>query len=188
MILFFFSFSSVCSDKVDVESEVPIEINGHCNNEKFGSNFTPPLSTDHLSSCISIDDHQSQSSSSATFSLPALRSAFSHLKVFGPTNSDQLQTRSMNIRASHVHDENDDGNMGNVMDTDASASLDLCCNMNGSYSCKFAIDPLWPLCMYELRGKCNNNECTWQHFRDYSCENNMNTTCNSSGMEFVRKV
>ncbi|XP_019192840.1 PREDICTED: uncharacterized protein LOC109187173 isoform X3 [Ipomoea nil] len=170
----------VFSDKADVESDVLIEINGHCNNEKFGSNFTPPLSTDHLGSCISIDDHQSQSSSSATFSLPALRSAFSHLKVLGPTNSDQLQTRSMNIQASHVHDENDDGNMGNIMDTYASASMDLRCNVNGSYFCKFAIDPLWPLCMYELRGKCNNNECTWQHFRDYSCENNVNTTCNSS--------
>lgn len=37
-----------------------------------------------------------------------------------------------------------------------------------SYTCKSAIDPFWPLCMYELRGRCNNDECPWQHAKDYS--------------------
>ncbi|CAO2826143.1 unnamed protein product [Amaranthus hypochondriacus] len=37
-----------------------------------------------------------------------------------------------------------------------------------SYTCKSVIDPLWPLCMYELRGRCNNDECPWQHTKDYS--------------------
>ncbi|XP_010260107.1 PREDICTED: uncharacterized protein LOC104599318 isoform X2 [Nelumbo nucifera] len=41
----------------------------------------------------------------------------------------------------------------------------------GSYTCDLSIDPLWPLCMFELRGKCNNEECSWQHFRDYSQRN-----------------
>lgn len=43
----------------------------------------------------------------------------------------------------------------------------------GSYTCNLAVDPFWPLCMYELRGKCNNEECVWQHVKDYT-NNNMN--------------
>ncbi|XP_038890115.1 uncharacterized protein LOC120079791 isoform X3 [Benincasa hispida] len=42
---------------------------------------------------------------------------------------------------------------------------------DGSYIDDLAIDPLWPLCMYELRGKCNNDECPWQHVKDYSLAN-----------------
>ncbi|CAB4301122.1 unnamed protein product [Prunus armeniaca] len=41
----------------------------------------------------------------------------------------------------------------------------------GTYSTGPAIDPFWPLCMYELRGKCNNDECPWQHVKDYSNTN-----------------
>lgn len=42
-----------------------------------------------------------------------------------------------------------------------------------SFTCKSAINPLWPLCMYELRGRCNNDECPWQHTEDYSDGNGM---------------
>ncbi|ERN07716.1 uncharacterized protein LOC18435951 [Amborella trichopoda] len=31
----------------------------------------------------------------------------------------------------------------------------------------YAIDPFWPFCKFELRGKCNDDECPWQHARDY---------------------
>ncbi|GAY45243.1 hypothetical protein CUMW_088050 [Citrus unshiu] len=41
----------------------------------------------------------------------------------------------------------------------------------GSYTCNLAIDPLWPLCMYELRGKCNNDECPWQHVKYFADRN-----------------
>lgn len=30
------------------------------------------------------------------------------------------------------------------------------------------VDPFWPLCMFELRGKCNSYQCPWQHIRDSS--------------------
>lgn len=42
---------------------------------------------------------------------------------------------------------------------------------DGSYIDDLAIDSSWPLCMYELRGKCNNDECPWQHVKDYSFAN-----------------
>ncbi|KAF6163576.1 hypothetical protein GIB67_022141 [Kingdonia uniflora] len=37
----------------------------------------------------------------------------------------------------------------------------------GCYACYDSIDPLWPVCMFELRGKCNDDECLLQHIKDY---------------------
>lgn len=34
--------------------------------------------------------------------------------------------------------------------------------------CDILIDPFWPFCMFELRGKCNNDECPWQHVKQSS--------------------
>ncbi|ONK76961.1 uncharacterized protein A4U43_C02F1690 [Asparagus officinalis] len=33
------------------------------------------------------------------------------------------------------------------------------------------IDPFWPFCMFELRGKCNNEECLWQHIKHHTHRN-----------------
>ncbi|KAK9169896.1 hypothetical protein Syun_002036 [Stephania yunnanensis] len=41
----------------------------------------------------------------------------------------------------------------------------------GSYTCDLSVDPFWPLCMFEVRGKCNDEECQWQHVKDYSERN-----------------
>lgn len=30
------------------------------------------------------------------------------------------------------------------------------------------INPFWPLCNFEHRGKCNNEDCPWQHAKDYN--------------------
>ncbi|KAL5710951.1 hypothetical protein ACHQM5_021454 [Ranunculus cassubicifolius] len=38
----------------------------------------------------------------------------------------------------------------------------------GCYACNYSIDPLWPVCMFELRGKCNDEECVWQHMKNDS--------------------
>ncbi|XP_078429149.1 zinc finger C3H1 domain protein isoform X2 [Wolffia australiana] len=35
----------------------------------------------------------------------------------------------------------------------------------GPGNVEFSLDPYWPLCMFELRGKCNDDECQWQHFK-----------------------
>uniref|UniRef100_A0A7N0V6L9 Putative zinc-finger domain-containing protein n=2 Tax=Kalanchoe fedtschenkoi TaxID=63787 RepID=A0A7N0V6L9_KALFE len=40
-----------------------------------------------------------------------------------------------------------------------------------SYSCNLDADPFWPLCMYELRGKCNDEQCRWQHIKVHSNKN-----------------
>lgn len=36
------------------------------------------------------------------------------------------------------------------------------------YTSNLKMDPFRPLCMYELRGRCNNDECSWQHFKDFA--------------------
>ncbi|XP_072975069.1 uncharacterized protein [Typha angustifolia] len=33
----------------------------------------------------------------------------------------------------------------------------------GSDTMDLVIDPFWPFCIFELRGKCNDEECPWQH-------------------------
>ncbi|KAM0881044.1 hypothetical protein ACQ4PT_033178 [Festuca glaucescens] len=30
------------------------------------------------------------------------------------------------------------------------------------------IDPFWPFCVFELRGKCNDEECQWQHVENHA--------------------
>lgn len=35
----------------------------------------------------------------------------------------------------------------------------------GIYESSVEIDPFWPLCMFEFRGKCNDEECPWQHMK-----------------------
>jgi len=55
----------------------------------------------------------------------------------------------------------------------------------GTFTHNVAVDPFWPLCMYELRGKCNNDECPWQHVRDFSDQNvhpNQHDDSDSAGM------
>uniref|UniRef100_A0A0D9Y0H7 Putative zinc-finger domain-containing protein n=1 Tax=Leersia perrieri TaxID=77586 RepID=A0A0D9Y0H7_9ORYZ len=37
------------------------------------------------------------------------------------------------------------------------------------------IDPFWPFCMYELRGKCNDEECPWQHVEHHSWRKSKHT-------------
>ncbi|KAJ8433741.1 hypothetical protein Cgig2_019809 [Carnegiea gigantea] len=52
-----------------------------------------------------------------------------------------------------------------------------------SYAFKGVIDPFRPLCMHELRGRCNNDECPWQHLRDKSSRNvNEHDSCDDGAI------
>ncbi|XP_062202673.1 uncharacterized protein LOC133905004 isoform X2 [Phragmites australis] len=37
------------------------------------------------------------------------------------------------------------------------------------------IDPFWPFCMFELRGKCNDEECQWQHAEHHAWRKSKHT-------------
>uniref|UniRef100_A0A0E0RIV3 Putative zinc-finger domain-containing protein n=1 Tax=Oryza rufipogon TaxID=4529 RepID=A0A0E0RIV3_ORYRU len=38
-----------------------------------------------------------------------------------------------------------------------------------------AVDPFWPFCMFELRGKCNDEECPWQHVEHHAWRKSKHT-------------
>lgn len=118
---------------------------------------------------------ENHSTLSILFSPPSvLRSAFGPLK-------SALDIALSNQRANQEnHRRNVDVDVGACVKSNEIQDCDLISKSNlgsikgyfereiGSYTCNLAVDLFWPLCMYELRGKCNNDECPWQHVKDFS--------------------
>lgn len=120
------------------------------------------------------------------------RSAFSFLKQMSLFNSKQLLNENQWI---HFNDGENEKNTclrsNRVQYSNMSAMSTPVTGWNllseeSSYSCSPEVDPFWPLCMYELRGKCNNDECPWQHVRDYN-DGNRNSEYDDTGMEVFVK-
>lgn len=142
-------------------SELPLQIKANCYVEKssnFGSTSTAlPLDNKYLVEVL----------------YPVLKSAFVHMKAVDVVSSVHLHTESnstdpyTNVKNSsddsHYEIESISSNSTPREETSVDSFKDV-----GFYSCNHDIDPLWPLCMYELRGKCNDDECPWQHVRDHS--------------------
>nr|XP_043614726.1 uncharacterized protein LOC122586803 [Erigeron canadensis] len=114
---------------------------------------------------------------------PILRSGFGHVKFadimrFMPSETGDVYADKRVV----------DGVCG-VQPTDlvsgskAFSLLDMHVTEVGSYSCNLAINPFWPLCMFELRGKCNDDECDMQHIRDYSSKS---IDCNRNDNRITR--
>ncbi|KAJ8562720.1 hypothetical protein K7X08_031172 [Anisodus acutangulus] len=161
-------------DMMSTMFKMPAEVDHQCNNEKFGSNFASPSSYICLDSCINTGDDKSLFASLVTFSYPILKSAILDLKVSDSMDLLKLQIRNSIKQTSHDQGEDNFGSsaipsISSSVSAEA-ASVDLIGSKSGSYSCDVAIDPLWPLCIFELRGKCNNPECSAQHVRDYSSD------------------
>ncbi|XP_039051686.1 uncharacterized protein LOC120193179 isoform X2 [Hibiscus syriacus] len=104
--------------------------------------------------------------SSSIFSPSILRSAIGHLKALSPI-SRQREDHVYGEEAAYVNiDEIKQSSQ--ITNSLEEAIRDLSGKRMGSYMCDIAIDPSWPLCMYELRGKCNNDECPFQHVKELS--------------------
>lgn len=120
---------------------------------------------------------------------PTMRSAFIHLKSTEPVATLQSETTSSDILSPDI---NDKGGVKDICpenqtvmlseDMPEMATLSLFNEKSGYYSRNLAIDPLWPLCMFELRGKCNNDECSWQHVKDYNSDSMQRDTVDDIGM------
>ncbi|XP_034704624.1 uncharacterized protein LOC117928737 [Vitis riparia] len=158
-------------------SEIPVEIDHQCY-EKFSGNNEFQPTDDPKDKFSKREVHQS--TTSVTFSPPfVLRSAFGHMKVTSLISSLGLHTRDQQNGIDNAYNEEDVSVRSNKILPSvwtASSTLDTVRDgfgEAGSYTCNLAVDPFWPLCMYELRGKCNNEECVWQHVKDYT-NNNMN--------------
>ncbi|KAI7745738.1 hypothetical protein M8C21_017546 [Ambrosia artemisiifolia] len=108
------------------------------------------------------------------FAEPVLKSAFSHVKFTAMVSSMQSHTENTQIHTDDIIGEKEVVNgVSGAQPTDSASNslLDLYVGEVGSYSNNLPINPFWPLCMFELRGKCNDDECRWQHVRDYSSKN-----------------
>ncbi|KAF2318715.1 hypothetical protein GH714_010255 [Hevea brasiliensis] len=93
-----------------------------------------------------------------------------NLEGLQSTKNQQGDTSDYNSEAGGCIDSGDIQN--SVLIANSAESFGNICEKGiGSFTSALAGDPFWPLCMYELRGKCNNEQCPWQHFRDFSSEN-----------------
>lgn len=149
-----------------------MQINKKIYVDKFCSNSASFSVVDPLVSCAVR---------SASFLCPTLRSAFGHLKISNAIRDHQIHT-------SDIYDEESNGLNPNEIESIITSSnstkealMDICVSEGGSYTSNLAVDPFWPLCMYELRGKCNNDNCSWQHVRDFSSRNLNHENSHSGG-------
>lgn len=142
-----------------------MQIEANCYAEKLSSNFGS-------TSAVPLDN---KFVIEALY--PVLKSAFVHMKVVDVVSFVHSHTEH-NITGPHTNDKNssDDSHyeiesVGSSSTPREETSVDTCFKEVGFYSCNSDIDPLWPLCMFELRGKCNDDECPWQHVRYHSRRN-----------------
>lgn len=148
--------------------EAPLEIRKQSQTEKFS---LKSHSTADVQDCgLSITQVGLPASMLSSPPL-ILRSAFGHLKVALPNSLVKLRTRNNQSQDNNIY--NEEGacvNFDEIQRSNATANTieDLSGREFGSYTCSPIVDPFWPLCMYELRGKCNNDECPWQHVKDYT--------------------
>lgn len=95
-----------------------------------------------------------------------LRTAFGYMKVICSKSYIEPQARSQQ-RPTCINPENIRSSSA-MVEPPEETLVELSGREVGSYSTGPAVDPFWPLCLYELRGKCNNDDCPWQHVRDYN--------------------
>ncbi|KAL6126603.1 hypothetical protein ACLB2K_074650 [Fragaria x ananassa] len=102
-------------------------------------------------------------------------SAFGYMKVIHPNNVMEHQHRSQqsgtcdtNIEEGACVNSGKAQFSSTMVDATKKTLVKSCEREDASYTTGPAVDPFWPLCLYELRGKCNNDECAWQHVKDYS--------------------
>ncbi|XWS74994.1 hypothetical protein CRYUN_Cryun01aG0047000 [Craigia yunnanensis] len=98
-----------------------------------------------------------------------LRSAIGLLKVMSPVTR-QRENHFYSEEGAYVNFDEIEWS-GHIANSLEEAVRGLSGKEMGSYMCTIAVDPFWPLCMFELRGKCNNDECPFQHVKDFSNRN-----------------
>nr|XP_027188819.1 uncharacterized protein LOC101514217 isoform X2 [Cicer arietinum] len=120
--------------------------------------------------------------------LPVIfRSAFSELREMSTFSSDHLPNQNKS-----THDNDDQSQNATCLSSDEakknmsaismSVTVGNSLSEEGTYGWSPEVDPFWPLCMYELRGKCNNDECPWQHAKDYA-DGNINQQTDSNNAD-----
>uniref|UniRef100_A0A9I9DWU1 Putative zinc-finger domain-containing protein n=1 Tax=Cucumis melo TaxID=3656 RepID=A0A9I9DWU1_CUCME len=150
--------------------KTPDEIHGPYHFENLPSE-TPDLTDSDDNEPFSREG----SCSKTTFSFTPLtmNSVLQHMKVISSVSIEVLLTRTLNLGFPEDGDslEVDRIHWRKFIENSVLEIVRPMLQSDGSYTDDLAIDPSWPLCMYELRGKCNNDECPWQHMKDFSFAN-----------------
>lgn len=154
---------SICLDSVETQSQHNIGGNYLNSNYSVGSGDQGDMP---------CQGHYS--TNTLNISPLIFRSAFSQLREMLPFNSTQFQSKNKFIHSNDGEKENatcltsDETKWSNMLAISVPGTVGNLLSEESFYSCSPAVDPFWPLCMFELRGKCNNDECPWQHVKDYS--------------------
>ncbi|GMH10702.1 hypothetical protein Nepgr_012543 [Nepenthes gracilis] len=141
--------------------------------EERSLNHSPDLAAGTEVTVHSIASTGGRESTSIGFSSSILRSVFCQIKAASSICLNHVLTMNQHtgiydVCASEMLMSSNDSHQ-------LSVEREICISevvRNGpvggsdSYACCTTINPFWPLCMYELRGKCNNEECPWQHLKD----------------------
>ncbi|XP_038679052.1 uncharacterized protein LOC119980430 isoform X1 [Tripterygium wilfordii] len=117
-----------------------------------------------------------------------LRSTFSHVQVVAPFSLLGLQSRNQQSQRYDYYTEDvacvsthDIQKLHLVPNSIEASFADILQKEIDSYTCNITVNPFWPFCMYELRGKCNNDECPWQHCKEFSngdtCQRKHDDSC-----------
>ncbi|KAK6929314.1 putative zinc-finger domain, partial [Dillenia turbinata] len=147
-------------------SESPDQIGNELEIEKHSSN--------HASETEKSTPFQGETGQLVELPLPYLESAFVHTKIISGNSVGFCNSNQQNLMHNCNDEEGSDAASEKILCStfreNSFAETITCIGLaeNGTYTCNLAIDPFWPLCIFELRGKCNNEECSWQHVKDYS--------------------
>uniref|UniRef100_A0A1J3IIB0 Putative zinc-finger domain-containing protein n=1 Tax=Noccaea caerulescens TaxID=107243 RepID=A0A1J3IIB0_NOCCA len=133
-------------------SEPPVE---QCAIEENSLNFQSSINMESHS--ISPEDGLL---SCAALTGPLFRSTINHLKVPGSSITSLGPEYALQKKSYSLY--SDERQCRSLTETPVYEKE------IGFYTCNLKVDPFRPFCMYELRGRCNNDECSWQHFKDFS--------------------
>ncbi|WOL18669.1 hypothetical protein Cni_G27466 [Canna indica] len=113
----------------------------------------------------SLPNESSLSGCQPIFLLPSsnLHNVLPLLKFKFPTSNEViLNTKEKGFEATDTS-QGVTVRLLNVNDGSRSCDKNLATSEMSYSMCDISVDSFWPFCMFELRGKCNNDECPWQH-------------------------
>ncbi|ESQ52639.1 hypothetical protein EUTSA_v10016135mg [Eutrema salsugineum] len=170
--------SDVASERTQRDGSSPVsEKHQHDDSRESGANqlqespSEPPASQPaikenslNFQSSMDMESHKISPNddllSSVALPGPLFRSTINHLKVPGSSITSLGPEYTLQNKSYSMY--SDDRQCSSLTKTP------LYEKKIGLYTCNLKMDPFRPLCMYELRGRCNNDECSWQHFKDFS--------------------
>lgn len=137
-------------------------------NKLQGSPSEPPVERstimENFGSSVDMESHETSPEDDLLLSVasagPLFRSTINHLKVPGSSITSLGTESTLENKSYSVY--SDVRQRSSLTRTPVyERKVDL-------YTSNLKMDPFRPLCMYELRGRCNNDECSWQHFKDFA--------------------